>query len=108
HMIVLFTCEDHPGDTTTQQFIENENLQWLIGKCGNRYHVLNTKNWGDGSQVTELLKKIQEMVEGNRGGHYEINRDTLQQVEKKRTEQEKKADERRIKNQQLKDKTRKT
>ncbi|KAL1261168.1 hypothetical protein QQF64_008995, partial [Cirrhinus molitorella] len=107
HTIVLFTCGDQPG-ITTQQFIKNENLQWLIKKCGNRYHDLNTKNWGDGSQVTELLKKIQEMVEGNRGGHYEINRDTLQQVEEKRREQEKRAGERRIKIQQLKDKTRTT
>ncbi|XP_050985238.1 GTPase IMAP family member 7-like [Labeo rohita] len=105
YTIVLFTCEDHPGGITTQQFIENENLQWLIEKCGKRYHELNTKNWGDGSQVTELLKKIQEMVEGNKGGHYEINRETLQQVEKKKREQQKRADERR-KIQQLKDETR--
>ncbi|XP_073674461.1 uncharacterized protein [Garra rufa] len=104
HTIVLFTCGDQPGGG----IIENENLQWLIKKCGNSYHELNTKNWGDASQVTELFKKIQEMVEGNRGGHYEINRDTLQQVEETRREQEKRADERRMKIQQLKDETRTT
>ncbi|KAL0174881.1 hypothetical protein M9458_030849, partial [Cirrhinus mrigala] len=109
HTIVLFTCGDQPGDTTTQQFFENENLQWLIQKCGKRYHELNTKNWGDGSQVTELLKKIQEMVEGNKGGHYEINRDSLRQVEEKKREQQKRADERRKKmQQQLKDERRTT
>ncbi|KAL0174852.1 hypothetical protein M9458_030820, partial [Cirrhinus mrigala] len=109
HTIVLFTCGDQPGDTTTQQFFENENLQWLIQKCGKRYHELNTKNWGDGSQVTELLKKIQKMVEGNKGGHYEINRDSLQQVEEKKREQQKRANERRKKmQQQVKDKTRTT
>ncbi|XP_026082736.1 GTPase IMAP family member 8-like [Carassius auratus] len=106
HTIVLFTCEDH--HTSTQQFIENENLQWLIEKCGNRYHELDTKNWGNGSQVIELLNKIQEMVEGNRGRHYELNREILQQVEEKRREQEKRANERRIKNQQLKDETKTT
>ncbi|XP_059390102.1 GTPase IMAP family member 8 [Carassius carassius] len=105
HTIVLFTCEDH--HTTTQQFIENENLQWLIEKCGNRYHELDTKNWGNGSQVIELFKKTQEMVEGNRGRHYEINRETLQQVEEKRREQEKRANIR-IKSQQLKDETKTT
>ncbi|XP_051718583.1 LOW QUALITY PROTEIN: GTPase IMAP family member 8 [Ctenopharyngodon idella] len=105
HTIVLFTSTDHPGGITTQVF-ENESLQWLIEKCGNRYHVLNTKNWGDGSQVTELLKKLQEMVDENRGGYYEINREILQDVEEKRREQEKRAEERRIKNQHLKDKTR--
>ncbi|XP_026082737.1 GTPase IMAP family member 8-like isoform X1 [Carassius auratus] len=106
HTIVLFTCEDH--HTSTQQFIENENLQWLIEKCGNRYHELDTKNWGNGSQVIELLNKIQEMVEGNRGGHYELNREILKQVEEKRREQEKRANIRRIKNQQLKDATKTT
>ncbi|XP_048015793.1 GTPase IMAP family member 8-like [Megalobrama amblycephala] len=104
HTIVLFTSEDHSGDKTTQ-VLENETLQWLIEKCGNRYHVLNTKNWGDGSQVTDLLKKIQEMVEENRGGHYEIDREIWQDVEEKRREQEKRAEERRTKNQQLKEKT---
>lgn len=101
HTIVLFTSTDQPGGITTQQFIENEGetLQWLIEKCGNRYHELNTENWADGSQVTELLKKIQEMVEGNRGGHYEIDRETLQHVKEKRSEQEKRAEERRMKNQ---------
>jgi len=99
HTMVLFTCTDQPGGMTTQQFIENENetLQWLIEKCGNRYHELNTKNWGDGSQVTELLKKIQEMVEGNMIndiGHYEIDRETLEHVKEKRREQEKRAEER--------------
>lgn len=106
HTMVLFTCEDH--HTTAQQFIENENLQWLIKKCGNRFHELDTENWGDGSQVTELLKKIQVMVEGNGDRHYEINRETLQQVEEKRREQEKRANERRIRNQQLKDETKTT
>ncbi|XP_067306385.1 GTPase IMAP family member 8 isoform X3 [Pseudorasbora parva] len=110
HTIVLFTYTDQPGSITAQKFIEsdNETLQWLIEKCGNRYHELNTKDWGDRSQVTELIKKIQEMVEGNRGGHYEINRKTLQCVEEKRREQETRADERRMKYQQLKDKTRAT
>ncbi|XP_026082732.1 GTPase IMAP family member 8-like isoform X1 [Carassius auratus] len=107
YTIVLFTCGDQPGSITTQQFIEDESeVQWLIEKCGKRYHELNTKNWGDGSQVTELLKKIQKMVEGNRGRHYEINREILQKVEEKRREQNKKATERRMKIQQLKDKTR--
>lgn len=87
HTIVLFTTEDQPGGITNQ-LLENETLQWLIEKCGNRYHKLNIKNWGDGSQVTELLKKIQEMVEENRVGHYEINREILHRVEEKKREQE--------------------
>lgn len=104
HTIVLFTCADQTEDKTTR-LLENENIQWLIEKCGNRYHELNNKHWGDGSQVTELLKKIQEMVDDNRGGHYEMNRDTLECVEKKRREQQKRSVER-SKKQQIKGKTR--
>ncbi|XP_009290121.1 GTPase IMAP family member 8 isoform X2 [Danio rerio] len=104
HTIVLFTCADLTEDKTTR-LLENENLQWLIEKCGNRYHELNIKHWDDGYQVTQLIKKMQEMVDRNRGNHYKMNRDTLQRVEEKRREQQKRAVERRIKHMQLKDKT---
>ncbi|XP_064172209.1 GTPase IMAP family member 4-like [Anguilla rostrata] len=86
HTIVLFTRGDWLGDTTIEQHIETEGraLQELIEKCGNRYHVLNNENRADGTQVTELLEKIGEMMAGHGGSHYEIDRMLLQEVEKKR------------------------
>ncbi|XP_064176619.1 uncharacterized protein LOC135247237 [Anguilla rostrata] len=86
HTIVLFTWGDWLGDTTIEQRIESEGraLQELIEKCGNRYHVLNNENRADGTQVTELLEKIEEMMAGHGGSHYEVDRMLLQEVEEKR------------------------
>ncbi|XP_064176261.1 uncharacterized protein LOC135246923 [Anguilla rostrata] len=91
HTIVLFTWGDWLGDTTIEQHIETEGraLQELIEKCGNRYHVLNNENRADGTQVTELLEKIEEMMAGHGGSHYEIDRMLLQEVEEKRRAVEK-------------------
>ncbi|KAL0174849.1 hypothetical protein M9458_030817, partial [Cirrhinus mrigala] len=84
HMLVLFTVGDELGETPIELFIASEGdaLQWLIEKCGNRYHVLNTKSWGDGSQVTELLEKIEEMVAGNRGCPFTLDEETLEKAER--------------------------
>lgn len=95
HTIVLFTCVNHLG---VEEFTEREDeaFQWLLDKCDRRYHVLNIKNKGDGYQVTELLKKIQKVVEGNKGRHYEIHGETLQHLVEKMRNQKKKAEERKV------------
>ncbi|KAI4881833.1 hypothetical protein NFI96_000752 [Prochilodus magdalenae] len=99
HTIVLFTRGDRLGDTPIEQLIESEGkeLQWLVEKCGNRYHVLNNKNRSDDTQVTELLEKIEKMVAANSGRHFEMDRKILQEVEEKRTAEEESIKERMMK-----------
>uniref|UniRef100_A0A667WXM7 AIG1-type G domain-containing protein n=1 Tax=Myripristis murdjan TaxID=586833 RepID=A0A667WXM7_9TELE len=82
HTIVLFTRGDYLGDRPIEQYIESEGeaLQWLTEMCGNRYHVFNNRNRSDGSQVTELHEKIEEMVARNGGRCYEIGRQKSQMV----------------------------
>src|SRR4029434_2542253 len=96
--MVLFTRGDWLGDTTIEQYIESEGaLQSLVEKCGNRYNVLNNKNRGDDAQVTQLLEKIEEIVDGNRGHHFEMDRKRLEETQEKRKEEEERAKERLMK-----------
>ncbi|XP_036385728.1 GTPase IMAP family member 8-like [Megalops cyprinoides] len=108
HTIVLVTKGNYPGDTTINHHIERsgEALQWVLEKCGNRYHVLNNKNGGDITQVTQLLEKIAEMVAGNSNCHYKIDQQILQGVEDHRQAVEEKAKQRLMKMQKQREKLR--
>ncbi|XP_041093697.1 GTPase IMAP family member 8-like [Polyodon spathula] len=81
--MILFTHWDYLRGRTIEQYIEEagEKLQQLVEKCGNRYHVLNTEDRSDRTQVTQLLDKIDNMVKGS-GGCYLPN-EIYQQVEER-------------------------
>ncbi|XP_026145359.1 uncharacterized protein LOC113119862 [Carassius auratus] len=67
YSIVVFTRGDWMGTPTIEEHIESEGkaLQWLIDKCGNRYHVLNNVQQDDGTQVRELMEKVKIMARLN-------------------------------------------
>ncbi|XP_016316529.1 GTPase IMAP family member 7-like isoform X2 [Sinocyclocheilus anshuiensis] len=67
YCIVVFTRGDWMGTPTIEEHIESEGeaLQWLINKCGNRYHVLKNNQRCDRKQVSELMEKVEMMARGN-------------------------------------------
>ncbi|KAM6963027.1 GTPase IMAP family member 8-like [Aplochiton taeniatus] len=87
HTIVLFPCGDFLGPKNIEEHIESEGeaLKWLVEKCGNRYHVFNNHE-RENSQVTKLLKMIDEMVWNNKSGYYKIDENTLLSIRLKQEE----------------------
>uniref|UniRef100_A0A3P9MXI2 GTPase IMAP family member 8-like n=1 Tax=Poecilia reticulata TaxID=8081 RepID=A0A3P9MXI2_POERE len=66
HCMVLFTWGDWINDIPVENYIvrEGKELQELLEKCGDRYHVLNPKHSDYSVQVKELFQKI-DMVKQN-------------------------------------------
>uniref|UniRef100_A0A3B3WPE4 AIG1-type G domain-containing protein n=1 Tax=Poecilia mexicana TaxID=48701 RepID=A0A3B3WPE4_9TELE len=68
HCMVLFTWGNWINDVPVENYIvrEGKELQELLEKCGNRYHVLNPNRYGDAVEVKELFQKIIDMVTQNK------------------------------------------
>uniref|UniRef100_A0A4W5LQX4 AIG1-type G domain-containing protein n=1 Tax=Hucho hucho TaxID=62062 RepID=A0A4W5LQX4_9TELE len=71
YTILLFTHGDQLEGKSVKEFLaESKELRKLINMCGGRYHSIINDKRKDNTQVTELLEKIEEMVEDNGGKHY--------------------------------------
>lgn len=66
--MVLFTWGDWLNELPVENYIirEGKELQELLEKCGNRYHVLNPHRFGDPVQIKELFQKIIDMLKRNK------------------------------------------
>ncbi|XP_070704327.1 GTPase IMAP family member 8-like [Pempheris klunzingeri] len=95
-VIVLFSFGDWLGATGPEQVIESEGrpLQRLVELCGNRYHVVDNAGSRDGFQVRELIGKVEELLAGS-GGHYQVQRKVMEQLEERKRREEQRAEERR-------------
>lgn len=98
HTIVLFTSGKWLGETPIEEHIECEGhaLQWVIYKCGNRYHVFDNMEITDIMQVIHLFKMIDCMVDKNSGSHFEIDQRKCQEMEDKRRTVREKAENRQM------------
>ncbi|XP_026073130.1 GTPase IMAP family member 8 [Carassius auratus] len=71
HTIILFTHDDVLKGTPLNLYIsESQELQAIVNKCGDKFHSFNNNNLSNKNQVTELLKKIEMMVEENEWRFY--------------------------------------
>ncbi|KTG40482.1 hypothetical protein cypCar_00045562 [Cyprinus carpio] len=74
HTVVLVTHADLLDaliDEPLNEYIQKiKDLKSLIDSCGGRYHTLNNMDRNNQGQVTELLEKIDEMVQRNGGRPY--------------------------------------
>lgn len=68
HCMVLFTWGDWLNDRLIEEHIagEGKSLQWLVEKCGYRYHVLNCHGLGYHFPVKLLFQKIIDLITRNK------------------------------------------
>ncbi|KAM4612393.1 uncharacterized protein ACJ7VT_012933 [Polymixia lowei] len=102
HTMVLFTRGDELGLMSIEQRIQSSGpaLKKLLQKSGNRYHILDNRSKGDGTQVRELMRKLDEMAEGREegSGHFGVDNMVLLGLE---ADRKRRARERRKKQRQM-------
>ncbi len=89
HTIVIFTGADSLKDKSTEHIL-NQDLQQIIQRCGGRYHAFEIENKSAG--VQELLIRIDDLVAENNNKHFESQDNKLHDIQRKRNENEKRAE----------------
>ncbi|XP_016114208.1 GTPase IMAP family member 4-like [Sinocyclocheilus grahami] len=68
HTIVLFACDDGVDELTIQKHIDS--AEKILEKCGRRFHVVQKSTCESPTQIHALLKKIDDLVQENRGDFF--------------------------------------
>ncbi|XP_062286013.1 GTPase IMAP family member 7-like, partial [Scomber scombrus] len=86
YTMILFTHGDRLKKQTIEEFLsKSEDLSDIIQKCYGRYHIFNN-DADDPSQVSQLLDKVEKMIQDNGGSHYttEMFQKTEESIEKEK------------------------
>lgn len=90
--LVVFTHVDQRHMRTLGEMIRaNPQLSGFIDRCGQRYHAYNIKDRSNRQQVTELMEKIDRLVNENRNSRYTL--EMMKETERRREEEERRAKE---------------
>uniref|UniRef100_A0A671SWD7 AIG1-type G domain-containing protein n=1 Tax=Sinocyclocheilus anshuiensis TaxID=1608454 RepID=A0A671SWD7_9TELE len=67
HTMVLFTKGKNAGNKSFEDHVQasGKPLQWLLEKCSGRFHVFDTPETCNATQVMELMGKIDKMLAEN-------------------------------------------
>ncbi|RXN23613.1 GTPase IMAP family member 8-like protein [Labeo rohita] len=98
--MVLFVGREKVSRRVLNQIIESEKTQKILNHFKGRFYVINSKNECDSSQITKLLKSIDEMVKNNGEQHYS-NEIYLKNMRKLREEERMKQAEMRLKQEEV-------
>ncbi|XP_048051406.1 GTPase IMAP family member 4 [Megalobrama amblycephala] len=74
--MLLFTGADQLNKPIEEFLQENPELMKLVKAYKERYHVFNNVEKKNGAQVSELMEKIETIVDRN-GGYYKPQRDNI-------------------------------
>lgn len=82
HTMVVFTIGGWMEDIDIEEHIESEGdaLQWLVDKCGNRYHVFDLTSKHEFVQVPELMRKIEQVASDNEGCPFQLDKEICEKL----------------------------
>ncbi|XP_049341023.1 GTPase IMAP family member 8-like isoform X1 [Astyanax mexicanus] len=86
YALVVFTRSHSLRERNIEEHIEHEGeaLQWLIEKCGNRYCEFDTRVPNNTSQIKQMLEMIDNIVQSNSSGYFQIEAKILEEAAKRK------------------------